>query len=77
MKVRINVYSSSKYEKGSTVVAKVEYDVKSYEVREIPDSEIYAMGFDEVDPCGEYLILTHESGETSTFRNSLCDMFGL
>ncbi len=33
------------------------------------------MGFDEVDHCGEYLILTLAGGETSTFRNSLCDLF--
>lgn len=75
MKVRIRVYSGSKYNPGSGKVAQCEYSIKGYEVREIPDAEIYLMGFDDVDPCGEYLILTLESGETSTFRNSMCDMF--
>lgn len=75
MKVSVRVYSGSKYNTGSGKVAQIEYGIKSYEVREIPDAEIYLMGFDEVDPCGEYLILTLESGETCTFRNSFCDMF--
>lgn len=75
MKVRVRVYSSSKYNHGSEKVAECEYSIRAYEVREIPDAEIYSMGFDDVDPCGEYLILELESGETSTFRNSLCDMF--
>lgn len=75
MRVRIIVYSGSKYNPGSRKVAQAEYSIKGYEVREIPDAEIYAMGFDDVDPFSEYLILTLENGETSTFRNSLCDMF--
>lgn len=75
MKVCVKVYSSSKYNHGSEKVAECEYNIRSYEVREIPDAELYLMGFDEVDPCGEYLILSLEGGETSTFRNSLCDMF--
>lgn len=75
MKVSVRVYSGSKYNPGSGKVAQIKYSIKGYEVREIPDAEIYLMGFDEVDPCGEYLILTLESGETCTFRNSFCDMF--
>lgn len=39
------------------------------------NEEILDKGFDEVDEKGEYLILTFENGETSTFRNSLVDMF--
>ena len=33
------------------------------------------MGFDTVDEFEEYLILTFENGETSTFRNSHVDLF--
>lgn len=77
MKVKVKVYSGSKYNPGSEKTAEVTYNITSYEVREIPDEEIYAMGFNEVDPCGEYLILTFPNRETATFRNSLCDMFRL
>lgn len=76
MKILVKVYSSSKYEASSVKVAEVEYNrVKSLKVVELSDEEIYAMGFDEVDPAGEYFILEHEDGETSTFRNSLVDAF--
>lgn len=75
MKVKVKVYSGSKYNRGSEKVAEVEYNIKSYEVREISDEEIYNMGFDDVDPVGEYLILIDVDGNTSTFRNSFCDMF--
>lgn len=76
MKILVKVYSGSKYEASSVKVAEVEYSrVKSLKVVELSDEEIYAMGFDEVDPAGEYFILEHEDGETSTFRNSFADAF--
>ncbi len=75
MKVKVKVYNGSKYSSDSKVAAEVEYAIADYEVKKISDNEIYQMGFDDVDPFGEYLILKMEDGETSTFRNSLCDMF--
>lgn len=76
MKFEIEVYDKCKYEADSSVVATVVYEnVKSFEVKAIEDEDIYKMGFDEVDEYKEYLILTMADGETSTFRNSLVDMF--
>ncbi len=77
MKVKIKVYDGVKYWDGTEKVAEVEYDIKDYEVKEISDEEIAAMGFDTVDEFGEYLILTFENGETSTFCNSHVDLFRL
>ena len=76
MNVLVKVYNMSKYNEESKKVAEVEYNnIKGYEVKMIEDEEIYNMGFDEVDEYKEYLILTLEDGETSTFKNSHVDMF--
>jgi hypothetical protein len=75
MKVLVKVYDKVKYEKGSTKITECEYDIDSYEVKEISDKEIYNLGFDDVDKYGEYLILTLKDGEKATFRNSLVDLF--
>lgn len=77
MKVKVKVYDGVKYWDGTEKVAEVEYDIKDYEVKQISDEEIAAMGFDTVDEFGEYLILTFENGETSTFCNSHVDLFRL
>lgn len=76
MKVIVKVYDESKYNLESKKVAEVQYDkVSKFEVVAMSDETIYSMGFDEVDEYGEYLIITFESGETSTFRNSHVDLF--
>ena len=76
MNLKVKVYSDSKYSKDSEKVAEAEYNnVVSREIKTIADEEIYNMGFDEVDECGEYAILTFDNGETSTFRNSHVDIF--
>lgn len=75
MKVLVEVYDSCKYERGSKKVGEARYDIEKFEVKQISDTEIRSMGFDEFDPYGEYLVLTLAGGETSTFRNSFCDMF--
>ena len=66
MKVKVKVYDGVKYWDGTQKVAEVNYDIQGYEVKQIPDEEIAAMGFDTVDEFEEYLILTLKSGETST-----------
>lgn len=75
MKVNVKVYDGVKYWDGTEKVAEVEYDIKDYDVKQISDEEIAAMGFDSVDEFAEYLILTFENGETSTFCNSHVDLF--
>lgn len=76
MNAMIKVYDGSKYSADSKKVAEVEYNnILGYEVKIIEDSEIYEMGFDEVDEYKEYLILKFANGETSTFKNSHIDMF--
>lgn len=75
MKVTIEIYDRPKYEVGSQVVAEQKYDIKSYVVQEMSDKEIFAEGFDEVDPCGEYLVIRTMDDEFATFRNSFVDMF--
>jgi len=77
-KVMVTVYDQEKYIKASKVLAETTYEagrVAGYQVVVKPDSEIFSEGFDEVDPNGEYLIMTLEDGEIATFRNSLTDMF--
>lgn len=74
MRVSVKVYDGVKYEKNSKVIAKTEYEISSYEVKEIPASEILRE-FDETDEYDEYLILTLKNGETATFRNSRVDLF--
>jgi hypothetical protein len=49
MKVKLKVYDGVKYWDGTQKVAEVNYDIQSYEVKQIPDEEIAAMGFDTVD----------------------------
>lgn len=76
MNLIVKVYNMSKYEAESVKVAETEYkNVSRYEVVEMADNQVYEMGYDETDEYGEYLILTHENGETSTFRNSHVDLF--
>ena len=74
MKVIVKVYNESKYESTSEVIAKIDYEIKGYEVKEIPADEILKE-FDETDEYNEYLILTMADGETATFRNSHVDLF--
>lgn len=75
MKVKVKVYDMSKYSTQANKVAEVEYEIEKFEVIELSDEAVYNMGFDEVDEYGEYLVITHKDGETSTFKNSHVEMF--
>ena len=76
MKVTIKVYDQCKYNRDSKEVGESTYDIINYRIAYKADEEIYDEGFDTVDPYHEYLILEHDDGTTSTFRNSFVDMFG-
>ena len=75
MKIKVKVYNMSKYNPESVKVADAEYEPVKIEVVEIPEAQIFEMGFDEADEYNEYVILTLKDGETSTFRNSRVDVF--
>ena len=76
MKIIAKIYDMSKYNPESKKIAESHYDnVSKIEVIEMTDRRAMYLGFDEVDEHGEYLIITHENGETSTFRNSHVDLF--
>ncbi len=75
MKIEIRVFDKVKYDPESKEVARIPYSIKSYSVEEISDEEIFAEGFDEVDPYGEYLIIRTMDDEFATFRNSYVDVF--
>ena len=77
MKVNVKLYNECKYEKDSKVIKDVNLEgIASLEIKEIPISEILKETDGScVDPYNDYLILTYENGETSTFRNSYVDAF--
>lgn len=77
MKLNVKLYNECKYEKDSKVIKDVNLEcIASLEIKEIPISEILKETDGScVDPYNDYLILTYENGETSTFRNSHVDAF--
>ena len=77
MKLNVKLYNECKYEKDSKVIKDVNLEgIASLEIKEIPISEILKETDGScVDPYNDYLILTYENGETSTFRNSYVDVF--
>ena len=79
MRINMKLYDKCKYEKDSKVIKDVNLEgIASLEVKEIPASEILRETDGScVDDYNEYLILTYDNGETSTFRNSYVDVFRL
>ena len=78
MKAKVKIYNGVKYEASSEKVAEVEYNnIKGYEVVTGEKATLIGNETDEAsrDDYNEYLIITLENGETSTFRNSYADMF--
>jgi hypothetical protein len=77
MKVLVKIYDGVKYNKDSKKVAEAKYDIEGYEVITDTDGSKVEQFTDaeSVDDNHEYLILHFADGETSTFRNSYCDLF--
>lgn len=75
MKILVKLYNTSKYDLNSVVIKKVELEVEKVNVETIEDDKIIALGFDEVDPCKEYCVITFKNKEKSYYRNSMVDLF--
>ena len=79
MRMNMKLYDKCKYGEDAKVIKDVNITgIASLEVKEIPESEILRETDGScVDDYNEYLILTYENGETSTYRNSYVDVFRL
>ena len=77
MRMNMKLYDKCKYGEDAKVIKDVNITgIASLEVKEIPASEILSETDGScVDDYNEYLILTYDNGETSTFRNSYVDVF--
>ena len=78
MNVKVKVYNGDKYTKDSEKVAEVEYNnIRSYEVVTGERATEIGLETDENsrDDYNEYLVITLDNGETTTFCNSRVDMF--
>ena len=77
MKINMKLYDKCKYEEGAKAIKDVNIKgIASLDVKEIPASKILSETDGScVDDYNEYLILTYDNGETSTFRNSYVDVF--
>ena len=78
MNVKIKIYEGVKYNSSNKKVAEVEYkNIRSYEV--ITGDRATEIGSltdsHSRDEFNEYLIITLEDGDVSTFCNSHVDMF--
>ena len=78
MDVKVKIYNGVKYDKDSEKVAEVEYtNLHSFEVVCGERATKIGLETDENsrDEFNEYLVITLEDGETSTFCNSHVDLF--
>lgn len=78
MDVKVKIYNGVKYNKDSEKVAEVEYkNIQSFEVVFGERATKISLETDENsrDEFNEYLVITLEDGETSTFCNSHVDLF--
>ena len=78
MNAKVKIYNGVKYEPSSEKVAEVEYtNIRGYEV--VTGDRATKIGREtdknSRDEYNEYLIITMENGEVSTFCNSHVDMF--
>lgn len=78
MDVKVKIYNGVKYNKDSEKVAEVEYkNIQCFEVVFGERATKISLETDENsrDEFNEYLVITLEDGETSTFCNSHVDLF--
>ena len=78
MNVKVKFYDGVKYEATSEKIAEIEYNnIRGYEVVTGDKATEIGLETDEKsrDEYNEYLIITLEDGETTTFCNSHVDMF--
>lgn len=78
MDVKVKIYNGVKYNKDSEKVAEVEYkNIQGFEVVFGERATKIGLETDENsrDEFNEYLVITLEDGETSTFCNSHVDLF--
>ena len=77
MKVDVRIYDKCKYEKDSKVYTNATItNVRSIAVKSVPKRVMLNYtDFDGIDDYDEYLVITYNTGETSTFRNSHVDVF--
>ena len=78
MNVKVKIYNGVKYNVNSEKTAEVKYyNIKGYEVVTGDKATEIGLETDENsrDKYNEYLIITLENGETSTFCNSHVDLF--
>lgn len=78
MDVKVKIYNGVKYNKDSEKVAEVEYkNIQGFEVVFGERATQIGLETDENsrDEFNEYLVITLEDGETSTFCNSHVDLF--
>lgn len=78
MNVKVKMYEGMKYLPNSEKVAEVEYyNIQGFEVVTGDKATKIGEQTDEAsrDEYNEYLVITLEDGDTSTFRNSHCDLF--
>lgn len=78
MDVKVKVYNGVKYNKDTEKIGELEYkNIKSYEV--VLGERAIEIGLEtdenSRDEFNEYLVITLEDGETSTFCNSHVDLF--
>lgn len=78
MNVYVKIYNGVKYDVNSKKVAEVSYnDVKDFKV--ITGNEALKIGMEtdenSRDEYNEYLVITFNNNETSTFCNSHVDLF--
>ena len=78
MNAKVKIYNICKYEADSKKIAELRYNnIRGYEVVTGDRATEIGLETDENsrDEYNEYLIITLEDGETSTFCNSHVDMF--
>lgn len=78
MNVKVKIYNGVKYDLNSEKIAEVEYNnIKGFEVVTGKRATEIGNETDENsrDEYNEYLVITLENGETSTFCNSHVDLF--